>query len=456
MRALHRDDPEFLPSLLRLAGPIALQELVFALLNAADMFMIGQLGETPMAAVALANQFFFLLAVLMFGLGTGSAVFGAQFWGERNVAGIRQVLGLTMAIALTAGGLFTLAAVLAPAVVLRLYTTDPAVIALGSRYLRIIGLGFLPFVIGNAYMFLLRSTGQVRMPVTIIIVSLLLKSGLAFLLIFGVGRLPQLGALGLAVAIVIMRYGLTTALLVGIYKGRTPLAASIAEMIGFVRESWLIRRFVLIAAPVVASEFLWALAGSVYQAIYGRMGAGDVAAVSIAATIETIAFVPFSGMAAGVATLIGNSIGVGEEMRSRGDARRTLAITTAMGAVMGGMLLLASRFVPGLYDIAPATQAAATAVMVVMSFTVVQRTSNLVMLAGILRSGGDTRFAALIDVGVAWLVGIPLAILLGLVLKLPIQYVVMAVFAEETVKYALSLRRVLSDRWTNNVVRRGG
>jgi len=80
MRLSLRDDPEFLPSLLRLAAPIALQELVFALLNFVDIFMIGQLGETAVASVTLANQFFFLLAVLMFGIGTGSAVFGAQFW----------------------------------------------------------------------------------------------------------------------------------------------------------------------------------------------------------------------------------------------------------------------------------------------------------------------------------------------------------------------------------------
>ena len=226
-------------------------------------------------------------------------------------------------------------------------------------------------------------------------------------------------------------------------------------MAGYVRESWLIRRFALIAAPVIASEFLWALAGSVYQAIYGRVGTDAVAAVSISATIENIAFVPFSGLAAGAATLIGNSIGAGDETRTPIWARRILLITTALGAVMGGLLLLASRVVPGLYDISPATQAAAAAVMVVMAFTVVQRTSNLVMLAGILRSGGDTRFAAVIDVGAAWLVGIPLAIVLGLVLKLPIQYVVMAVFAEETVKYLLSLRRVLSNRWAHNVVRRG-
>ena len=226
-------------------------------------------------------------------------------------------------------------------------------------------------------------------------------------------------------------------------------------MAGYLRESWLIRRFALIAAPVIASEFLWALAGSVYQAIYGRVGTDAVAAVSISSTIETIAFVPFSGLAAGAATLIGNSIGAGDETRTPAWARRTLVLTTVLGAVMGGLLLLASRFVPGFYDIPPATQAAAAAVMVVMAFTVVQRTSNLVMLAGILRSGGDTRFAAAIDVGAAWLVGIPLAILLGLVLKLPIQYVVMAVFAEETVKYTLSLRRVLSNRWAHNVVRRG-
>jgi Na+-driven multidrug efflux pump len=222
---------------------------------------------------------------------------------------------------------------------------------------------------------------------------------------------------------------------------------------GFVSEHWLIRRFAVIAAPVIAAEFLWALAGSLYQSIYARVGTDAVAAVNIASTTELIAFVPFSGLTAAVATIIGNSIGAGHESRTGQDARRTLALTAALGACMGGLLLLASRFVPGLYNVSPQTQASAAAVMVVMAFGVVPRTTNLVMLAGILRSGGDTRFAFAIDVGAAWLVGIPLAALLGLVLGLPIQYVVLAALTEESVKCAFSLRRTLSGRWAHNVVR---
>jgi Na+-driven multidrug efflux pump len=278
------------------------------------------------------------------------------------------------------------------------------------------------------------------------------KTGLAYLLIFGHAGLPEMGALGLATAIILMRYGLTGALLAGIYRGRGPLAARLNEMAGFLREGWLVRRFFVIVSPVIASEFLWALAGSVYQGIYARVSTDAVAAVSISAVTESIAFVPFSGLAAGIATIIGNNIGAGRTTHTAHYARYTLALTTALGTCMGGLLLLASRFVPGLYSVSPQTQASAAAVMVVMAFTVVQRTSNLVMLAGIMRGGGDTRFAAVADVGAAWLVGIPFAALFGLVLHLPIQYVVLAVFMEETVKYALSLWRVFSNRWVHNVV----
>jgi putative MATE family efflux protein len=452
MRPDAHEETPFLPTMLRIAAPIALQELVFALLNFVDIFMIGQLGETQVAAVTLANQFFFLLAILMFGIGTGSAVFGAQFWGMRDVAGIRKVLGLTLAIALAAGAIFAFAAIAFPAAVLRLYTADPAVIALGSRYLRILGIGFLPFVIGNAYVFMLRSIGQVRMPVTVVIVSLLLKTGLAYLLIFGHAGLPSMGALGLATAILIMRFGLTGALLIGVYRSGGPVAASPRELTGFLQEAWLVRRFAVVVIPVIGSEFLWALAGSTYQAIYARVGTGAVAAVSISSTTESIAFVPFSGLAAGVATVIGNNIGARQTRRTSQDARQTLALAAGLGAVMCASLLIASRIVPDLYNVSAETKAAASAVMVVMAFTVVQRTTNLVMLAGIMRGGGDTRFAAAVDVGAAWLIGIPLATLLGLVLHLPIQYVVLAIFAEETVKCALSFSRVMSNRWVHNVV----
>ncbi len=65
-----------------MALPIAAQSMVFSALNAVDVLLIGQLGETSVASVALANQFTFLLQLFLFGIASGMGIFTAQFWGK--------------------------------------------------------------------------------------------------------------------------------------------------------------------------------------------------------------------------------------------------------------------------------------------------------------------------------------------------------------------------------------
>lgn len=71
-------DKEFFSPLLKLWCPLALQQLIFSLLNLLSMMMIGQLGDSTVAAFGLAAQIAFLLQLLLFGVGSGSAIYVAQ------------------------------------------------------------------------------------------------------------------------------------------------------------------------------------------------------------------------------------------------------------------------------------------------------------------------------------------------------------------------------------------
>ncbi|MFO8041939.1 MAG: MATE family efflux transporter [Alkalispirochaeta sp.] len=114
----------FIPHLLHMALPIALQTLMMTSLNLADTFMVGQLGEVQIGAIALGNQIFFMLMLFQFGVGSGGAVFASQFWGRRDVAGVRRSLGLLLLIGVTGALLFTAAAVGMPALIMSVFTND--------------------------------------------------------------------------------------------------------------------------------------------------------------------------------------------------------------------------------------------------------------------------------------------------------------------------------------------
>ncbi|HET6822670.1 MAG TPA: MATE family efflux transporter, partial [Anaerolineales bacterium] len=192
-------DRDFIRSMLSLALPVAFQQLITASLNMIDVLMVARLGETSVAALGLANQIFFLLILFLFGVTSGMAIFTAQYWGKGDVENIRKVMGICLAIAVFVATAFTLAATLIPQLLMRLYTEDPRVIALGSDYLRIVGLSYIMMAVTVSYISVLRSITLVKITVVVAVLALGLKTLIAYLLIFGIGFFPELGVRGAAI-----------------------------------------------------------------------------------------------------------------------------------------------------------------------------------------------------------------------------------------------------------------
>jgi putative MATE family efflux protein len=445
------NDHDFYSTLLRLAIPIATQQLVLNALNAVDVLMVGQLGETAVAAVGLAGQVFFLMSLFLFGVGSGAAIFSAQFWGRGDLANVRRMLGLALLLAVAGSAVFSLVAVLAPVWVMSVYTQDPAVIAAGSRYLRVVGLCYVPTAISTMYAMILRSTRQVKIPMAISVSALSLKTVLAYVLIFGYFGAPALGIMGAAVATVVARSVECIAMTAITYWRRLPAAAKLAELLDINRA--LVGRFARTATPVIFGEMLWSLGMTVYTGIYARIGTASVAAVSIASTIEGIALVPFMAMANAAAIMLGNRIGAGKVADAMDYARRFLVLSVVGAAVMGLIIFVSRGLLMSLYRISPEAQLDAMRVLAVMAVALWLKAGNLAMIVGIMRSGGDTRFAFLADIGPTWLLGIPIALLSAFVAGLPVYWVVLLVLvADEGTKFFISLWRVRSALWIHSVV----
>lgn len=443
-------DREYYSTLFRIALPITVQNFITSSLNVIDVTMIGQLGEVSVASVGLANQIFFLLILMLFGTYSGVGVFTAQLWGKRDITSIRKVLGIGLMIGLTGSFLFTLIALLFPGVALSFYTTDPAVISSGSSYLRIVGWVYMVTAVTFAYSSVLRGTGYVRVPMAVSISALSLKTFLNYGLIFGNFGLPALGVEGAAIATVIARCIELAALLIITYARKLPPAAKITEMASFGREFLL--KILKTSLPVLFNEMLWSLGITTYNMVYGRIGTEAIAAVNIAASIENLAFVIFIGISEGTGILIGNKIGAGQENKAFDYGRQSLIIATT-GAVGIGLLIFAlADPILTFYKLSELARNNAYNLLRVMGFAFWIRISNLTIIVGILRAGGDTRFCLFLDAGTVWLIGVPLAILGGFVLHLPVHLVYLFIFLEEVLKYGIGLWRFLTRRWVNNLV----
>ncbi len=174
-----------------------IQNLVTAALNAIDVIMIGQMGETAVASVGLANQITFLANFLIFGITSGSAVFAAQFWGKRDVPSIRRVVGAAVLMSVGGALLFSVFAVGFPNAALSIYTEDSAVIELGGRYLSIVGFSYPFLAITLSFGSILRSSGRVRIPVFCSVIAIILKNRFCLPADFGKLGVPGNGILAL-------------------------------------------------------------------------------------------------------------------------------------------------------------------------------------------------------------------------------------------------------------------
>jgi len=444
-------DREYITTLIKIGLPISIQNLIGVSLNAVGVLLIGQLGETSVAAVGLANQIFFLLNLMLFGIVSGAAIFTAQFWGSSDLPGIRKVVGLCLGLAIPAGLLFTVIALGFPRQALGFYTEDPAVIELGTSYLHIIGFSYLPTAITFTYAVQMRATGNVRTPMLVSAGALSLGTVINYAFIFGKFGLPAMGAPGAAVGTTIARLIECAAMLAVTYIKRYATAVRLADLRGLSRD--FVYRFMATVLPVAANETVWSLGITIYNSVYAHIGTEAIAAVNITSTIEGLAFVVLIGIANATAIMIGNRIGAGEEDKAYRFAWRSLGLVVALAALIGMALFLLAPTIVSFYKISPTAAGYAVNVLRVMGVALPVRASNLTIIVGVLRSGGDTRFSLLLDIGTVWLVGVPMALLGAFVLHLPVYWVAAMVILEEVVKLVGAMYRLTSRKWINNLAR---
>ncbi|MFL0248173.1 MATE family efflux transporter [Candidatus Clostridium stratigraminis] len=442
-------DKKFFKALLRLAVPIVLQNLVLSSLNLVDTIIIGGLGERAIASVGLANQYFFLLNLLLFGITSGSSIFTAQYWGNKDIKNIKRVLGICIITGGLGALIFTIGGLLIPEQILGIFSKDRDVIVLGGQYLRIIAFSYIITSISFAYSFTLRSTGQVKIPMFVSVTALGINTVLNYALVYGYFGLPKMGVQGSALATLIARIVEMVLLLSVVYKTKNVIAGRLKELLDLSAD--FIKNFFKVTIPVIMNESIWALGVTLYSVVYARMGTEVIASTNISSTIERITWVIFMGLGNACAVMIGNKIGEGDDKEAFIYAKRFIILGPSLAIIGGILVYFNSHFILSAYKVSPTVYNYAAKNLIVFSVFLWVKVFNFTTIVGILRSGGDTKFCLFLDTSGVWLIGVPLAFLGGLVWHLPVYWVYTLVFMEEVYKLILGLPRILSKKWINNL-----
>ena len=444
------EDKKFLRKTIAISIPIAIQALLNTTLNLIDNIMIGSLGESSIAAVGLANKVFFVFTLLLFGIVSGSSILTAQYWGKRDIKNIRRVLGASLIIGLSASILFMLAGLFIPKAVMRIFTPSEGTIAIGASYLVIVALSYPLTAITNCYISLLRATNKVKAPVFISLVAILVNVVLNYTFIFGNFGAPRLGVQGAAIATVIARLVECLSILAVAYVSKGAAAAKIKELVSFNKDFF--KKYFITVSPVIANEFMWGLGVTMYSLVYGRMGDQAVASITITQNVEQICIVLFQGLSSATAVILGNELGANKLKDAETHSKSFFGIQLLLTIVMTTICILIRKPLINLFSVDSTVASDITKCLTVFVCYLPFRTFNLVNIVGVLRSGGDTKAALLLDMTGVWCVGIPFAFLGGIVLGLPIYYVYAMITIEEVYKFILGFKRYKQKKWLKNIV----
>ncbi|MGN1267475.1 MAG: MATE family efflux transporter [Dorea sp.] len=431
--------------------PMALQNLINVGVTATDVLMLGRVGEKVLSGSSLAGQIQFIMTLFLFGITSGATVLTAQYWGKKDTRSIEKIMGMGMTAAVAAGLAFTVAAELFPEQLLRIFTTDTEVIAEGVKYIRIVAVSYVLMCITQIYLNIMRSIERVLIATVVYAISLIINIILNAILIFGLFGFPTLGIRGAAIATLTSRI-FEVAIVVWYAKRKNKVIRfRITDMVKI--DKVLFKDFLTYAAPVIVNELLWGLGTSTNTAIIGHLGSAAVAANSVAQVARQMAMVVCFGVSNATAIYLGKTIGEKRYELAKVYGRRFLQLSVITGLAGGCMILIASPIVLKLMTLSAEAQIYMKFMFFVMSYFTLCMSINTTLIVGVLRSGGDTKYGLVVDLGGMWCFSIILGAIAAFKFKASVQVVYAILMCDEVVKLPMSTSRFFSYKWIKNLTR---
>lgn len=406
--AVFTKDKSFYRTLITLAIPISLQNLITFAVNFADNLMIGKLGDNAISGVYVGNQMQAVVQMFIGGVEGAILILAAQYWGKKDTSSIRKVVSIGVKFALGVGVAFTLVATLFPAGVIRLFTQEPGVVTEGAVYLQIVGFTYLFFCISQVMIASMRSVETAKIGLYISIMALVVNVSLNYLLIFGKLGFPAMGVKGAAVATLVSRI-LEMCVSAGyVFFVDKKLQLQFADLLHTDRQ--LLKDFVRYGLPVIGGQVVWSINTLANTKILGFYPAGVMAAASITGMLHNLIYVWMNGLSSAVGIITGKTVGAGKYEKMKEYAKTVQMIFLFIGLVSGALVLLFRDGFIGLYNASPEAQAYSRQFINVISVTIIGTCYQAACLFGLVKSGGDISFVFKNDTIFVFLVVIPSAL----------------------------------------------
>lgn len=441
---------DFYRQMFKLAIPIIIQNLLSAAVNSSDVIMLNYVGQSAISAVSLAANYSNILFMVYYGLGTGASLLCAQYFGKKNMQAIHAVEGIALRFSLAISALVALAAFTIPQRMLLLFTSDQELIAIGSSYIRIMGITYLCWGVTEIYLAILRSIGRVTISMALNMLAFGLNILLNAVFIFGLFGAPKLGVTGVAIATASSRLiQLIACVIVSLLSKDVKLN----PIYMFIRSKTLLNDFIHLSLPALGNDLSWSVAFSMYSVILGHLGTEAVAANSLVTVVRNVGSVFCFAIASAGTILLGRVMGQGELEKSKSYASGMLKMTVVAGAVGGVIVLAVTPFVLRFASLNDTAMHYLKYMLLINSCYIMGSAVNTALIAGVFRAGGDTKFGLICDTIDMWVYAVPLGFFAAFVVKLPVLWVYFLLCTDEFVKWPWVIHHYRKGEWAKNITR---
>ncbi len=446
-------EKSFYKMLGKIAVPLALQNLISVGVAMTDTVMLGRLGETAISASSLANQLYLIFTFVLFGLSGGTIVLAAQYWGKGDTFTISKVMGITLRISIPLGMLFSMIGLVFPIQFMTLYTKDPDVIVAGAAYLRFIAPSYVLSAVTVIYLAVHRSMENVKISLVTSCTSFIVNLILNPVFIFGLFGAPKMGVPGAALATLIARS--TEFVIVVVYHFFINKRFHFHFSHLFLRDKALLRDYLHYSGPVIMSESLWGTGVSIQAAILGNLGKYASASANIVSVVQRLTTVLIFGVCDAATVILGKKIGSGDEKGAKEAANSFLLLSGGMGVISALLVRVIGNAAvgAGVFTMTNITQDYVHIMLYGASAYVFLQSFTAMNIVGIMRAGGDTRAALVMDSTPLWFISLPVGLIAGYVLRLAPPYVYLMMCCDEFIKVFICMHRFKTGKWLHNVTR---
>ena len=446
------DRKQFLLYALKLAFPIMIQNLISTLVNSADTIMLGYVSQTAMAASSLANQYTFVLFCFYYGLGIGTSVLCAQYFGKGDKQTVERIIGLAARVAILISLLFFVFSFFAPEAIMKIFSDSPQTIKEGAAYLKVLSFSFVFMGFSQVFVSALRSVGKIVFPSALYVVSLLVNVMMNAAFIFGLFGLPRLGVVGVALGTVSARA--VEVILCFVYSAAgKDIKFRLKNL--FRRSGVLFKDFLKISAPSVVNDLMWGVAATTCTAILGHIGDDMVAANAVAVMVVNMGAIVCRGFSNATTIIVSQTLGENRMEDTKVYAKRILWLTVIV-SLLGCCVILAIRpFMVQFYrDKLTETAIYYLGIIMIMTtWRLVGEGINTCLICGCFRGGGDAKFGMVVDTVFMWGVSVPLMAIAAYVLKLPPVWVYFVMTLDEFEKMPVVFAHYFKFKWMKNITR---